>query len=50
MIVEELERHSTVTNGFLSDVDAMFRRAAELVPMQEGLAEKIRVCNETYNL
>lgn len=34
--------------GFLSDVDAMFRRAAELVPMQEGLAEKIRICNETY--
>ena len=35
--------------GFLSDVDAMFRRAAELVPMQEGLAEKIRICNETYS-
>ncbi|MCP1201020.1 Glu/Leu/Phe/Val dehydrogenase [Notoacmeibacter sp. MSK16QG-6] len=34
--------------GFLSDVDAMFRRAAELVPMQDGLADKIRVCNETY--
>ncbi|MGK6316675.1 Glu/Leu/Phe/Val family dehydrogenase [Neorhizobium sp. DT-125] len=34
--------------GFLSDVDAMFSRAAELVPMQEGLAEKIRICNETY--
>lgn len=34
--------------GFLADVDAMFRRAAELVPMQDGLAEKIRICNETY--
>lgn len=35
-------------HGFLADVDAMFRRAAALVPMQDGLAEKIRVCNETY--
>lgn len=35
-------------SGFLSDVDAMFWRAAELVPMQEGLADKIRICNETY--
>ncbi|TPJ81981.1 Glu/Leu/Phe/Val dehydrogenase [Mesorhizobium sp. B2-5-13] len=26
----------------------MFRRASALVPMQDGLAEKIRVCNETY--
>ncbi|WP_265518503.1 Glu/Leu/Phe/Val family dehydrogenase [Nitratireductor luteus] len=26
----------------------MFRRAVELVPMQDGLAEKIRICNETY--
>lgn len=34
--------------GFLADVNAMFRRAAELVPMQDGLAEKIRICNETY--
>lgn len=34
--------------GFLADVDGMFRRAAEMVPMQEGLAEKIRICNETY--
>ncbi|MFD0988009.1 Glu/Leu/Phe/Val family dehydrogenase [Methyloligella solikamskensis] len=34
--------------GFLSDVDAMFLRAAELVPMQEGLSQKIQVCNETY--
>lgn len=33
---------------FLLDVDAMFRCAAELVPMQDGLAEKIRICNETY--
>lgn len=34
--------------GFLADVDSMFLRAAELVPMQQGLSEKIRVCNETY--
>lgn len=35
-------------SGFLSDVDAMFRRAAELVPMQEAPIDKIRVCNQTY--
>ena len=40
----QLSRHPT----FLSDVDAMFSRAAELVPMQDGLAEKIRICNEIY--
>ncbi|MBG6162773.1 glutamate dehydrogenase (NAD(P)+) [Labrenzia sp. EL_195] len=34
--------------GFLADVDAMYRQAAALVPMQDGLAEKIRICNETY--
>jgi len=34
--------------GFLADVDAMYRHAAALVSMQEGLAEKIRICNETY--
>lgn len=34
--------------GFLADVEAMFERAARHVPMQEGLLEKIRVCNETY--
>jgi glutamate dehydrogenase (NAD(P)+) len=34
--------------GFLADVNAMFLRAAELVPMQDGLPEKIRICNETY--
>lgn len=37
-----------VEAGFLADVDAMVHRAAALVPMQEGLLEKIRVCNETY--
>lgn len=35
-------------SNFLADVDAMFERAARHVPMQEGLLEKIRVCNETY--
>lgn len=34
--------------GFLADVDAMVGRAASLVPMQDGLLEKIRICNETY--
>jgi glutamate dehydrogenase (NAD(P)+) len=34
--------------GFLADVEAMFDRAAQHLPMQEGLLEKIRVCNETY--
>jgi glutamate dehydrogenase (NAD(P)+) len=33
---------------FLSDVEAMLERAARHVPMQEGLLEKIKVCNETY--
>ena len=36
------------TRNFLADVNAMFDRAARHVPMQEGLLEKIRVCNETY--
>ena len=35
-------------NQFLADVDRQFDAAARLVPMQEGLAEKIRVCNATY--
>ena len=35
-------------SNFLADVDAMFERAARHVPMQDGLLEKIRVCNETY--
>ncbi|HZU65282.1 MAG TPA: Glu/Leu/Phe/Val dehydrogenase [Novosphingobium sp.] len=34
--------------GFLASVDAMYARAAQLVPMEEGLSEKIRICNETY--
>ena len=37
-----------VESGFLADVEAMLERAARHVPMQEGLLEKIRVCNETY--
>jgi glutamate dehydrogenase (NAD(P)+) len=34
--------------GFLANVEAMLEAAAAHVPMQEGLLEKIRVCNETY--
>ncbi len=33
--------------SFLEDVDRQFDAAARFVPMQEGLAEKIRVCNAT---
>ena len=33
--------------SFLADVEAMLDGAATHVPMQEGLLEKIRVCNET---
>ncbi|MER8824689.1 Glu/Leu/Phe/Val dehydrogenase [Mesorhizobium sp. M0991] len=35
-------------SDFLADVDAMLERAARHVPMQDGLIEKIKVCNETY--
>lgn len=34
--------------AFLEDVDRLFNAAAALVPMQDGLTEKIRVCNATY--
>jgi glutamate dehydrogenase (NAD(P)+) len=34
--------------SFLANVEAMLDGAAAHVPMQEGLLEKIRVCNETY--
>lgn len=36
------------TDSFLANVEAMLEAAAVHVPMQEGLLEKIRVCNETY--
>jgi glutamate dehydrogenase (NAD(P)+) len=34
--------------SFLDDVNRQFDAAARYVPMQDGLAEKIRVCNATY--
>ncbi|MEZ5850865.1 MAG: Glu/Leu/Phe/Val dehydrogenase [Hyphomicrobiaceae bacterium] len=34
--------------SFLADVDRQFEAAAAFVPMQDGLADKIRVCNATY--
>lgn len=34
-------------NSFLNDVDRYFDRAAQRLRMQDGLAEKIRVCNAT---
>lgn len=37
-----------VPESFLANVEAMLEHAAVHVPMQEGLLEKIRVCNETY--
>lgn len=40
--------HGHVSSTFLENVDAMLQSAAEHVPMQGGLLEKIRVCNETY--
>lgn len=33
---------------FLDDVNRQFDEAARLVPMEDGLAEKIRVCNATF--
>lgn len=37
-----------VPTSFLANVEAMLDAAAVHVPMQDGLLEKIRVCNETY--
>ena len=34
--------------SFLDDVNNQFDEAARFLPMQEGLAEKIKVCNATY--
>jgi glutamate dehydrogenase (NAD(P)+) len=34
--------------SFLEDVNFQFDEAARFVPMQDGLAEKIKVCNATY--
>ena len=34
--------------SFLNDVNRQFDAATRFVPMQDGLAEKIRVCNATY--
>lgn len=35
-------------NQFLDDVNRQFNDAARQIPMEDGLAEKIRVCNATY--
>lgn len=34
--------------GFLSDVEAMYERAAVNVDMPDGLSDKIKACNATY--
>ncbi|GLQ12508.1 glutamate dehydrogenase [Devosia yakushimensis] len=47
-LVAEMEAEIRAKPVFLSDVNAMVARAARLVPMQDGLFEKISVCNETY--
>lgn len=39
---------SKAPDTFLENVEAMIDAASVHVPMQEGLLEKIRVCNETY--
>ena len=33
---------------FLKDVNLMFQEAADLISMEEGLANKISVANSTY--
>ncbi|MBU1211654.1 MAG: Glu/Leu/Phe/Val dehydrogenase [Alphaproteobacteria bacterium] len=35
-------------HSFLDDVNRQFNAGAVFVPMQDGLAEKIRICNATY--
>jgi Glutamate dehydrogenase/leucine dehydrogenase len=37
----------TASHGFLADVTNMFNDAAEILSLEEGLAEKISVCNTT---
>ena len=37
-------------SAFLEDVDRQFDQAAALIPMPDGMAEKIRVCNATYGV
>src|SRR5262245_34270185 len=39
---------SMAGQSFLNDVNRQFNAAARFVPMQDGLAEKIMVCNATY--
>ena len=35
-------------HSFLNDVNQMFSDAAQLMSMEEGLANKINVCNASY--
>lgn len=48
MLTLEAHDQTQAPADFLSNVEAMLEAAAAHVPMQEGLLEKIRVCNETY--
>ena len=40
-------RRAAAQSNFLADVVAMLERAAIHVSMQQGLLQKIKVCNET---
>lgn len=48
MLTIEAPDQTEAPADFLSNVDAMLEAAAVHVPMQDGLLEKIRICNETY--
>jgi glutamate dehydrogenase (NAD(P)+) len=48
MLTIEAPDQTEAPTDFLSNVDAMLEAAAVHVPMQDGLLEKIRICNETY--
>ena len=45
-----MSAHSTREPSFRDSVDMMFNRAADLMDMPPGMAEKIRVANSTYTV
>src|SRR5258705_11828147 len=48
LLVWSIQESTMAGQSFLNDVNRQFDAAARFVPMQDGLAEKIRVCNATY--
>src|SRR5262245_60917796 len=48
LLVWWIQESSLAGQSFLNDVNRQFNAAARFVPMQDGLAEKIMVCNATY--